>query len=196
MSHISTDILNVYNTYFQKPYYVGKSENTVATEPYKLVQQNAKMSNQINGIDITEKINGVEVFLPITLRSNTDMLKIACATIRVTNKKTIIRTAVSERMGTIKEQFQVGDYVFTIKGVLISETRGFPTQEVQKLKALFESRTSVYLDNAYAEQFMPGENRIAIESLEFPEQEGKHIRFRPFVLVCETDYVDTLEVAP
>lgn len=194
MSHISTDILQIYNTYFQKPYSVGKTENAVIVEPYQVASKSTDPNKQINGIDITEKINGVEVFLPITLRSDTDILKIACATIRVTNKKTIIRTAVSERIGTIKEQFQVGDYVFTIKGVLISETRGFPTYEVQKLKSLFESRTSVYLDNAYVEQFMPGENRIAIESLEFPEQEGKHIRFRPFVLVCETDYVESLEV--
>ena len=194
MSHISIDLLNVYNTYFQKPYSIGKTENAVIVEPYQIAKRDTELSNQINGIDIKEKINGVEVFLPVTLRNDLQTLKIACATIRVTNKKTIIRTAVSERIGTIKEQFQVGDYMFTIKGVLISETRGFPTNEVQKLKSLFESRKSVYLDNAYAEQFMPGENRIAIESLEFPEQEGKLIRFRPFTLVCETDYVDSLEV--
>lgn len=194
MSHISTDILEVYNTYFQKPYYVGKSNNSSIVEPYRIATKDIELSNTINGINIKEKINGVEVFLPITLRDNLHVLKIACATIRVTNKKTIIRTAVSERIGTVKEQFQVGDYVFSIKGVLISGTRGFPTNEVQTLKAIFESNASVFLDNAYAEQFMPGENRIAIESLEFPEQEGKHIRFRPFVLVCETDYVDSLEV--
>ncbi len=194
MSSVSTDILQVYNTYFQKPYHVGKSDTTVVVAPYQLAKKDTELSNRINGIDIKEKINGVEVFLPVTLKNDLHTLKIACATIRVTNKKTIIRTAVSERIGTIKEQFQVGDYVFTIKGVLISETREFPTLEVQKLKALFESRTSVYLENAYAEQFMPGENRIVIESMEFPELEGKHIRFRPFVLVCETDYVDSLEV--
>ncbi len=194
MSSVSTDILQVYNTYFQKPYYVGKSDTTVVIAPYQVASKATELSNRINGIDIREIINGVEVFLPVTLKNDVHILKIPCATIRVTNKKTIIRTAVSERIGTIKEQFKIGDYIFTIKGVLISETRSFPTIEVQKLKALFESNTSVYLDNAYAEQFMQGENRIAIESLEFPEQEGKHIRFRPFVLVCETDYVDSLEV--
>jgi hypothetical protein len=188
--------VEVYNTYFQKPYRITGSDqsNASSSRPYVLDPKIKTNDNFINGIPISEKINGIEVFLPIKLKNDKHLLVIPCATIRVTNKKTIIRTAVSERAGTVKEQFQVGDYVFTIKGVLISEYRGFPTQEIQKLKELFESKTTVYLDNAYAEQFMPRENRIAIESLDFPEQEGKNIRMRPFVMVCETDCVYSLEI--
>jgi hypothetical protein len=192
MSHISTDLIEVYNTYFQKPYHIGDANRGLSSMlPYRVGDKEAT-NDEINGIKIKEMINGREVFLPITLRNDKYNLKIACATIRVTSKKTIIRTAVSERAGTIKEQFQIGDYVFNIKGVLISETRGFPTAEMWRMKALYESTSPVYLDNALAEIFMPGENRIAIESLEFPEQEGKHIRMRPFTMVCETDFIDTL----
>ena len=194
MSHITVDLLDLYNTYFQKPYHIG-DPNTGMTSimPYD-VKAKESSTNDVNGIKIKERIDGIEVFLPIKLKNREIEITIACATIRVTNKKTIIRTAVSERSGTVKEQFQVGDYVFTIKGVLISAYRGFPTTEIQKMKSLFESTSPVYLDNAYAEMFMPGENRIAIESLEFPEQEGKNVRFRPFVMVCETDFIDTLTV--
>lgn len=180
MSHITTDFIDLFNTYFQKPY---------------IIPANTRVSDDvINGINIKDKdqITGREVFLPVILRNSNQYLKIACATIRTSSKKTIIRTVVSERSGTIKEQFQTGDWVFNIKGVLISKTRGFPTADVTALKELYESRSAVYLDNAVAELFMPGNNRVVIESIEFAENEGKNIRFKPFTMVCESDFIDTL----
>jgi len=190
MSHITTDLLKVYNTYFQKPYRIG-------TEWQDLGSDNRLMEDDATAQGIAvRKITdtGIEVYLPVELTDGSNKLILDCATVRVTFKNTIIRTAVSERKGTVKEQFNSGDYVFTIKGVLIGKNRKLPDTDIWLLKEFATNQTPIYLNNAYTEIFMTGENRIAIESLEFPEQEGKHIRMRPFVMVCETDFIDTLEL--
>lgn len=189
MSHISVDLLNLYQTYFGKPYTINP-ENYNSWANDRTTHLGIPLSKQ-NSV-------GREIFLPVRLWLNTaENIEIDCCTIRVTSKKTIIRTAVSERVGTIKEQFNVGDYVFNIKGVLIGVNRSFPDQQIRFLKDLYESKQKVELHNALTEIFLTElseENRcpVAIESLEFPEREGGSIWHKPFSLVCETDFADTL----
>ena len=189
MSHISTDLIEVYNTYFQKPYRIGVDWQDLGSD--NRIFEDDATSQGISVRKLTD--TGVEVYLPIELTDNLgNKLIVDCATVRVTFKNTIIRTAVSERKGTVKEQFNSGDYVFNIKGVLIGKNRKMPDVDIVMLKEFATNQSPIYLNNAFTELFMTGENRIAIESLEFPEQEGKHIRMRPFTMVCETDFIDTL----
>ncbi|MDD4992155.1 MAG: DUF6046 domain-containing protein [Paludibacter sp.] len=211
MGHVSNDLLDVYNTYFQRPYHIAKSDSNnkeiainysipnewkgMASDNGAIMEDYSKHGIKINEIrNLPGHPSGIEVYLPVELTNAKGdyKLKIDCATIRVTFKNTIIRTALSERQGTVKRQFNTGDYIFTIKGVLIDKDRKLPETDILKLIKMSKNESPIYLNNAYAELFMTGENRIAIESLEFPEQEGKHIRHRPFVMVCETDFINKL----
>ncbi len=192
MSWINRDILQLYNNYFQEPYKIPDEWVNTQSANAEVIEDYTNMGIRISSTDM-EDYKGREIFLPIRLYVSDDlMIEIPCCTIRITSKKTIIRTAVSERIGTVKEQFNVGDYQFTIKGVLTGVDYKFPEDKIRKLKDIYESTQSVRLLNALVELFMPGFPNVSIESLEFPEQEGKHIRHRPFVMVCETDFIDTL----
>lgn len=196
MAHLITNLENIYTTYFQPPYKVTDNREALIPEEYGKIEQKPTNEKTIKGIELSKKVEGVEVFLPVQFwKSQQLYLEILCCTIRVTSKKTIVRTAVSERVGTIKEQFNVGDYIFTIKGVLIGDKRTFPDEKILKLKDIYETTDSVELYNAMTELFMSGSRRIAIESLEFPEVQGGSKHHRPFVLTCESDFVDSLIVA-
>lgn len=196
MAHLITNLENIYTTYFQSPYKVTDNREPLMPEEYGKIEQRPTNEKTIKGIELSKKVEGVEVFLPVQFwKSQQLYLEILCCTIRVTSKKTIVRTAVSERVGTIKEQFNVGDYIFTIKGVLIGDKRTFPDEKILKLKDIYETTDSVELYNAMTELFMSGSRRIAIESLEFPEVQGGSKHHRPFVLTCESDFVDSLIVA-
>ena len=182
MGYISIDLMELYKKFHGNSYSVpvewGKIKNDART---------------INGQPISEvsKKLGVEVFLPIEFWvSENEKLKIDCCTIRVTSKKTILKTALSERKGTVKRVFNVGDYIFDIKGVLIGEKRQLPDDAIFMLKGIYESDQPVELHNALAEIFMP-QCKVMIESIEFPEVEGS-LQFRPFRLTCESDTIDTL----
>ncbi|MFT4168008.1 MAG: DUF6046 domain-containing protein [Dysgonomonas sp.] len=196
MAHLITNLENIYTTYFQPSYKVNDNRESLIPEEYGRIEQKPTNEKTIKGIELSKKVEGIEVFLPVQFwKSQQLYLEILCCTIRVTTKKTIIRTAVSERVGTIKEQFNVGDYIFTIKGVLIGDKRTFPDEKILKLKDIYETTDSVELYNAMTELFMSGSRRIAIESLEFPEVQGGSKHHRPFVLTCESDFVDSLIVA-
>lgn len=197
MAHLIVNIQDIYNTYFQPPYKVNDDRQAARLEEYDRLTPKAKADISIQGIDLVEYYNGREVFLPVHFWMSTiDYLFIPCCTVRVTSKKMIIRTAVSERVGTIKEQFSIGDYIITIKGVLIGEDGTFPDDQILKLKTLYEATVPVELHNAMTELFFSGSGsrRVAIESIEFPEKEGGSKHHRPFILTCESDFVDTLEI--
>jgi hypothetical protein len=99
---------------------------------------------------------------------------------------------VSERKGSVKECFSIDDYKFTIRGFLIGENRKFPEKEIQKLRRLAETTKAVELHGGYPELFLDESCRIAIESLEFPEVQGKQNWIRPFTLNCESDFIQDL----
>lgn len=177
---LNVDLRNLYNTYFQKPYYLKPRVETTGMTCY--------------GLPVKEQILGREVFMSVTFKFAGRELTIACATIRVTGKKNVVKTVVAERKGTVKEQFSVGDYEFTIKGVLIGDGDSLPDVKMIFLKEMFESTKPVELHNAIADFFLDKSLYVSIESIEFPEVEGKTIRHRPFSVICESDYVDSLKV--
>lgn len=195
MAHLIVNIKDLYNTYFQPPYTVAEMKDIPVLPEYGKIEDKPKANKTIKGIELIKYVGGLEVFLPVQFwKSQQSFLEIICCTIRVTTKKTIVRTPVSERQGTIKEQFSIGDYIFTIKGVLIGDKRTFPDEKILKLKELYETTDTVELHNAYTELFMSDSRRIAIESLEFPDVQGGSIYHRPFVLTCESDSVNILEI--
>ena len=181
MLQVVTNLEEIYNTYFQKPYSLPQK-----VEP---VWNSTRFDSQLR-----EEIMGREVFLPIRLNGVDGMsITCPCATIRVQGSKNVIRTAVSERIGTVKEMFQVGDYIFTIKGVLIAPTgKAFPDDDIYTLRQLFESTEHVLLRNALSDMFLDTTRYVCITDLEFPEVQGKSLKMRPFQLTCESDYINSL----
>lgn len=181
MNQVVSDIQEIYNTYFQKPY----------TLPQKV--EPVWNSTRFDA-PLRENIMGREVFLPIRLSTANGLsITCPCATIRVQNAKNIVRTAVSERIGTVKEMFQVGDYVFTIKGVLIAPAgKSFPDDDIYALRQLFESTEHVLLHNSLSDMFLDTTRYVCITDLEFPDVQGKSLRMKPFQLTCESDYIDSL----
>ena len=106
--------------------------------------------------------------------------------------KTIIKTVVSERKGTIKECFSFDDYKFTIRGFLIGKNRAFPEDQIRTLKNIFESPNPVDLQGGYPEMFLEDNGKIVIQTLDFPEVQGKCPWIRPFSMTCESDYIEDL----
>ena len=89
--------------------------------------------------------------------------------------------------------FQVGDYVFTIKGVLIAPRgKAFPDDDIYNLRQLFESTNHVLLKNSLSDMFLDTTRYVCITDLEIPEVQGKSLRTHPFQLTCESDYINSL----
>ncbi len=196
------DLQELYKTYFKKsPYYITPkdSEEPVTQD---IVYSGIADNNRTKGsIDYSSKqiaLNkigayGQDIWFPITFKVSEKLsLEIEACTVAVNLSKTIIKTAVSERKGTVKETFGIDDYKFTIKGFLIGKNRFFPEDQINKLKEIFETTDPVELHGGYPELFLDESCRVVIATLDFPEVQGKSPWIRPFNLTCESDFIQDL----
>jgi hypothetical protein len=197
------DLQALYKTYFNtSPYYISPkgSEKSVTQDiVYSGISQNPSPKGTIykSKDDIAfNKIGayGQDIWFPIEfwIREN-KTLEIEACTVAVNLSKTIIKTAVSERKGTVHEIFGVDDYKFTIKGFLIDKNRTFPEDQINKLKEIFETTEPVSLHGGYPELFLDESCGVVIATLDFPEVQGKSPWIRPFSMTCESDFISDIE---
>ena len=192
------DLYKLYkSTFGNAPYMIGDTSARNALVEYVIPDNEKDMAS----FDYSTKripfnkfsTIGKDIWFPVTFWKNTQMsIEIEACTIGVNLVKTIVKTAVSERKGTVKEQFNIDDYRFNIKGFLINKNRMVPEDQINALKELFETAEPVFLKGGYPELFLEENAQVVIESLDFPEIEGKSPFVRPFNLMCTSDYIQDL----
>nr|WP_315032489.1 DUF6046 domain-containing protein [uncultured Chryseobacterium sp.] len=192
------DLQNLYKSYFSRtPFNLPNSGDEVTRDFRNLGPSKNKNRGEIfsntKGIAFNKTgAYGQDIWFPAEFRINGNVketLIIDTCTIAVNLSKTIVRTAVSERKGTVKEMFSIDDYKFTIRGFLIDKTRKVPEGDINKLKMIFETDQPVTLHGGYPEIFLKESTRIAVTSLDFPEVQGQAHWIRPFSLTCESDFI-------
>jgi hypothetical protein len=157
------------------------------------------------GID---EISGLEYFLPVKMTypvnvtvnsalggsAQASQLKswnLPNPVISLTCRKTIIRTPMTERRGTVKELINIEDYVIRIRCMAIAGTNELPEDQVRQLRELFESGIGVSIQNAITDIFLlrpdrSGSDNVVISDLHFAEVVGvKNVR--GFELTLESD---------
>lgn len=150
------------------------------------------------GHTLTTDYLGIEVWLPVVFRELPNSiapngnLMLPHAVVRINSSKTIVKTPMVERGGSVRELYSIDDYKITIKGFLIDPQRQWPEAQLLQFKKLYEYNNSVVLDNALTNLFLPTK-RVSIESFDLPEVEGGRKHVRPFTMQCESDTILTLE---
>lgn len=189
------DLQSIYNTYFQKPYTISSASEGTPLPVFSAIASKVDDSVTKLGtkVKVVSELLGREVFLPVTLKISDDKkMTIDCCTIRATSQKTIIRTAVSEREGTVKEQFNIGDWVFDIKGVLIGKDNRLPDDQIDLLNKIYKSSQPVEIENALADLLLGPSVRVVVNEPEIVGPNGSSMKHIPFTLKVESDFVDTL----
>lgn len=196
------DIHALYKTYFNNsPYFIAKagSNEPLTQEPgYAITTENPRPRGSIDYSSKSIALNkigsyGQAIWFPIELwKSNKKLIEIEACTVGVNLSKTIIRTAVSERKGTVKECFAIDDYRFAVRGFLIGKNRMVPEDQILQLKDWFETTEPIELHGGYPEMFLDESCRVAISALDFPEVQGKATWIRPFAMIIETDFIQNL----
>jgi hypothetical protein len=192
------DIFNLYKSVFgSSPYFVKETIGQPEVIKFDIPDSDRNkysLDYSLKQIAFNKKsMLGKDIWFPVTFWVSDSLnIEIEACTVGVNLSKTIVRTAVSERKGTVKEQFNIDDYRFTIKGMLIGKNRLFPEDQIAALKSIFEQNEPVFLKGGYPEIFLEDNAQVVITSLDFPEVEGKSPYIRPFSLMCESDYIEDL----
>ncbi|MEG2599695.1 MAG: DUF6046 domain-containing protein [Muribaculaceae bacterium] len=188
MAHITTNIQDIYTIYWGRDFSITPD---MSAGNYATPQQIT-----VKGDAISEMWRGKNIFLPVRfeeLAPGGQILNIRCCTIRATSKRTIVRTPVPERIGSVKEVCNIGDWVFTIKGVLLGDNDHYPDNKIHVLREIYESLNPIELHNPLR-SLLTDSKRVIIESLDFEDLPGRHIKHQPFTMVCETDIIDNIYV--
>lgn len=200
MSAIVYDLNQLYRqTFGSKPHVPKVVPTANQDEPFQISESNSNVS-QLSGSSFTAQYLGKEIWLPVKFYNldvsifGTDKILLPYTVIKISAKKTIIKTPLAERKGTVKELYSIDDFTISLKGFVIDEAnRNFPESELIVLKKLFERNEAIDFDNALSNIFLD-EQRVVIESLELPEVEGGRKHIRPFSMTLESDSVFTLDV--
>ncbi len=111
---------------------------------------------------------GRPYFMPVTLGS----VELPNPVIRITNRKTIVETALVGRVGTVKELIGQEDYKINIKGIIITENNNYPEEQIQKIHALYKQNKSLTINSALTNIILTNEMSVVITDLTWPEVSG------------------------
>jgi len=92
--------------------------------------------------------------------------------VTVSQNKTIIKTPIQGRNGTVKEYISDGDYAVTIRGLIASESsKAYPEKEVKNLVDACKVQQEVEIVSTFLNKVF-GINDLVIESYSLPQTEG------------------------
>ena len=215
MGSLIVDIEELYHRIFGvKPYYKVNvpqyEEHNGYTQYRELIpyRKTEKMRNPGSAPIEAKDAFGVDVWLPVEFYNlpngigENNRLKLYYTTIKITGKATIVRTALAERKGTVKELYNIEDYKITIRGFFIDKQyRSLPFEDLMNLKKLHEAGQSFSIWNALTDIFLldssnPNleQQQVVITSFELPEEVKGRKSLRPFVMELESDNIFTLEM--
>lgn len=200
MSLIIYELEQLYlRTFGSKPYRVQPQEKAAELPGFTI--QGQENLSPVTASELKGSYAEREVWLPIKFveldekRFGSTELMLPYAVVKISGKKTIVKTPLAERSGTVKELYSIDDYSIGIKGFLIDDKyRTWPENEIRKLQMLYEMNQAVHLSNALTNLFLGADGRVVIESLEFPEVEGGRKHIRPFSMTLESDSVFNLDL--
>jgi hypothetical protein len=178
-------------------------ESIFGTKPYRINGSGTgNKFTQGSGSALMETYLNKEIWLPTRFAElnskdpEASEFFLPYSVIKISGKKTIVKTAMAERQGTVKELYSTDDYSISLKGFFIDDkNRIWPEEDLKAFKRLFELQTAVVLENALTNVFLGNDQKVVIESFELPEVEGGRKHVRPFNIQLESDSIFTLEVA-
>ncbi|MCA2854710.1 MAG: hypothetical protein IM572_06275 [Chitinophagaceae bacterium] len=88
----------------------------------------------------------------------------------VSRKKTIVKTHIKGKTGSVKEMIGSEDYEVTITGVITGENGQYPTQEVDQLKQFLDSNEPINVVSEFLNN--KGIFTIVIENFTLPQTAG------------------------
>jgi hypothetical protein len=111
---------------------------------------------------------GRPYFMPVQLGA----VELPNPVIRITNRKTIVETALVGRPGTVKELIGQEDYKINIKGIIIMENNNYPEDEIKKIHKLYQEDKALTINSALTNILLGEDSTVVITDLSWPEMAG------------------------
>lgn len=111
-------------------------------------------------------------FMPVSLEHKGKTLEIPLAIISITGEKSIVKTPMPGRRGSVKELISVDDAKISITGLFMSADGSYPEMAVSEMNDLIQVNESIKLVSALSDLLLAPEDRVVIQSWDFPPTPG------------------------
>lgn len=163
----------------------GLSQNASDFEEIE-VDSNTRMDTGADDQKVLSVL-GTPVFADVTLSYEAAGLYLNMSTvlIEVSQTKNIVTTSVQGRNGTIKEYISDGDYLISLRGILVSETSdAYPVNQVQEFIDLMKVQSDLPIVSPFLQLFEI--YNIVITDYRLPQVVGYQNQ-QPFEINCISD---------
>jgi hypothetical protein len=117
-------------------------------------------------------------------------LEIDTVLMEINMSKTIIKTSISGRNGTIKEYINDGDYIINIQGRFSLKTLTYPESSVNRLIKICQVPDAIPVTSDFLTMY--GINEMVIEDFKLPQERGLRNE-QSFELTCISEQPIILE---
>lgn len=104
----------------------------------------------------------------------------------VNQQKTLIKTAIQGRNGTVVEYIGDGDYSINIKGIITGSNGKYPFNQVKNLIEFLKQPTELLIEVPYLNE-VHGIKQIVVESYDFPQEAGSYSQ-QAFNINCISNF--------
>lgn len=132
---------------------------------------------------------GREFWLPVKI----DGVLIPFAVVGVSSSKTIVKTPMVERQGSVKEGISIDDYSISIKGIVISDNNAFPEAAIQELQDLWVVNSALRMECVLTDLFLEKDQLVVLENIDWPPIAGVQ-NARAFDIRLSSDSIFDLEI--
>lgn len=170
-----------------KPTPEGKGDYKIDAAP---VEPRYINGTPLYGTDIHKR----EFYLPVNLGG----VDLFFPVISVRQRKSIVKTPMVERKGSVNEIINTDDVEIVIRGIIVRPDNFFPAEEMNQLNDLFNRNESLSIFNAITDIVLKNDDgsdasKVIITSLEFPPVVGKKGQ-KPYEIICTSDLIFRLEI--
>lgn len=132
-------------------------------------------------------------FMPVMLEHKGKSLEIPFAVISISGEKTIVRTPMPGRRGSVKELISMDDAKISLTGLFMSADGSYPEAAVSEMNALIQVNESIKLVSALSDLLLDPEDRVVIQSWDFPPTPGvEDVQAVKLELVSDSPFVLTV----
>lgn len=111
-------------------------------------------------------------FMPVALEHKGKTIEIPFAVISISGEKTIVKTPMPGRRGSVKELISIDDAKISITGLFMSTDSSYPEAAVSEMNAMIQVNESIRLVSALSDLLLDPEDKVVIQTWDFPPTPG------------------------
>ena len=189
--NIASSVVNTIKGYQAMPFIPIMQKSHHGAEPFDEGDYSEKKADSITGVALRKYEGSIYYFMPVTLTGAGGSFEFTDVMVSVSGEKTIVKTPLVGRQGTVKELISIEDYEINLLAIVSGDD--YPEADLQSIVSIFEINQSIEIKSAITNYFLKAEDKVVVKHISMPPLEGVE-DMQVVVMKLESDQNFELEI--